>query len=241
MSQSSEGYRSSADIDHEVDKIIADTFKVPLVPKEKKERNIISIFDRKVEHVLRRNIDDFVRSAISLSDNCTKHVTERKKERIPSIPAESEIPRCTSDSGHSDSSLWAEPQHVERIIRVKLIQSGDKLTYGYLPSENETKTKRSDSLDSSKSIVSSASTQQGLKSAARQVTVKRRDTFTRNFDKLEKSALQGVEKIYQAHQSRAQQLLIDLQISMAKNGFGKYRPQPIRNTRASDTLLITEV
>ena len=41
MSQSSEGYRSSADIDHEVDKIIADTFKVPPVPKEKKERNII--------------------------------------------------------------------------------------------------------------------------------------------------------------------------------------------------------
>ena len=96
MSQSSEGYRSSAEIDHEVDKIIADTFKIPLIPKEKKERNIIerprkgsiltaalfrqfkSLFDRKVEHVLRRNIDDFVRSAISLSDNCTKHVTERK-------------------------------------------------------------------------------------------------------------------------------------------------------------------
>lgn len=234
MSQSSEGYRSSAEIDHEVDKIIADTFKIPLIPKEKKERNII---ERP-----RRNIDDFVRSAISLSDNCTKHVTERKKERIPSVPAEiSEIPRCTSDSGHSDSSLRAEPQHVEKIIRVKLIQSGDKLTYGYLPSGNEIKTKRSDSLDSSKSIVSTASTQHGLKSAARQATVKRRDTFTRNFDKLEKSALQGVEKIYQAHQSRAQQLLIDLQISMAKNGFGKYRPQPIRNTRASDTLLITEV
>jgi hypothetical protein len=96
MSQSSEGYRSSAEIDHEVDKIIADTFKIPLIPKEKKERNIIerprkgsiltaalfrqfkSLFDHKVEHVLRRNIDDFVRSAISLSDNCTKHVTERK-------------------------------------------------------------------------------------------------------------------------------------------------------------------
>ena len=76
-----------------------------------------------------------------------------QKERIPSIPSESKIPRCTSDSGHSDSSLRAEPQHVEKIIRVKLIQSGDKLTYGYLPTDEETKTKRSDSLDSSKSTV----------------------------------------------------------------------------------------
>ncbi|CAG5087014.1 Oidioi.mRNA.OKI2018_I69.PAR.g11437.t1.cds [Oikopleura dioica] len=239
MSQSSEGYRSSAEIDQEVEKIVADTFKIPLrqgietIEKEEKP-------ERKIIERPRRNIDDFVRSAISLSDNCTKLVTERKKDRIPSIPtAESKIPRCTSDSGHSDSSLRAEPQRVEKIIRVKLIQSGDKLTYGYLPSEDE----NAEMFDSSKSISagSTLSTEQGLKSAARQATVKRRDTFTRNFDKLEKNALQGVEKIYQAHQSRAQQLLIDLQISMAKNGYGKYRPQPIRNSRASDSLLISEV
>ena len=46
MSQSSEGYRSSAEIDQEVEKIVADTFKIPLrqekIEKEEKpERKII--------------------------------------------------------------------------------------------------------------------------------------------------------------------------------------------------------
>jgi len=149
-------------------------------------------------------------------------------------------PRKNSLCSTESESVSSENKTSEKIIRIKVTRTKDnRYTYGFITDDNaegkelplqekrvNIKTATSDADDRTSFRSETLAYRGKLASSAgiRRINLpKRRDTFTKKFEQTQKQALSGIEAVYSRHSQRTSQLMMDLQISMAANGYGKFR------------------
>merc|ERR1712227_170292 len=199
----------------------------------------------------RRNIDDFLQTVIptssgvsSLSSNLSRSTSKESsvgscdQSRLEVVETPFELqpdkrsPRKNSLYSTESESL-SENKVCQKIIRVKVTRTSDnKYTYGFLTDDGvEEKITPLKELSSNRRNFTDAERSDSDKNSFRSEKLapklrrtklpERRDTFTRKFEQSQKEAKNGMEKVFTRGSQRASQLLIDLQISMASNGYGK--------------------
>lgn len=232
----SEGYRSSSSRD---------------VPAEKNNKSRIRT---KSYERPRRNMDEFLKTIIPTVESSGTEInilrTESNESSLLFSEENTEIEEISRETKENQTYLsikkrknsvgssGSESIHsdihksFDKILRVKVTRREDNsYAYGY---ETITATPQRRSFVTSGSEIDEKSTTETFVQSDNFVykpriyqrkLPERKDTFTRKFDQIETSAMSGMKSVYNRHSQKASKLLMDLQISMASNGYGKYRNQ----------------
>merc|ERR1712110_119993 len=181
----------------------------------------------------RRNMDEFLKSVIQSPVDISEETKRDEKVesyqpvetgRISPITITQDVPKVRKNSLYSTESENSE-RRCEKIIRVKVTRTSDnRYTYGFISDDGTYKGPLHEKTQNKKlEIEERISAKSDRVRRAHPTIPQRRDTFTKKFEQSQKEAMHGIEAVYSRHSQRASQLLMDLQISMASNGYGKFR------------------